>query len=76
MEDELTSLKAKSNDSGTLADGKNRMRRTELETKIEAHLEYVRFLTFVRRSLVGNRSYRISLADMSSLELMPKGSYR
>ena len=53
-----------------------RSRRTDLQQKIDAHLEYARFLTFVRKSLVRTRRYRLSFADLDSLELMPKASYR
>ena len=57
------------------ADGKQQSRRTDLEQKISGHLEYARFLTFVRKSLVRTRRYRLALADLSTLEIKPKGLY-
>ena len=53
-----------------------RSRRTDLESKISGHLEYARFLTFVRQNIVRTRRYRVGLTDMSLLEITPKGSYR
>jgi hypothetical protein len=50
-------------------------RRTDLESKIGRHLEYARFLTFVRQNIVRGRRYRLGLTDMSMLEIMPKGTY-
>ena len=51
------------------------LRRNDLERKISGHLEYARFLTFVRRSLVRTRRYRLSLTDLTTLEISPKGLY-
>jgi hypothetical protein len=45
-------------------------------TEISGHLEYARFLTFVRRNIVRARRYRLGLSDMSLLEITPKASYR
>jgi len=56
-------------------DWKQRMRRTDLESKVGGHLEYARFLTFVRQNIVRTRWYRLGLTDMSLLEITPKGSY-
>ena len=50
-------------------------RRTDLRSKIDGHLEYARFLTFVRQNIVRGRRYRLGLTDMSMLEIMPKGTY-
>jgi hypothetical protein len=50
-------------------------RRTDLQTKIDGHLEYARFLDFVRQNIVRGRRYRLALTDMSTLEIMPKGTY-
>ncbi len=50
-------------------------RRTDLQGKIDGHLEYARFLTFVRQNIVRDRRYRLALTDMSTLEIMPKGTY-
>ena len=50
-------------------------RRTDLESKIDGHLEYARFLKFVRQNIVRKRRYRLALSDMSLLEIMPKGRY-
>jgi hypothetical protein len=60
---------------GTIDEMKQRSRRTDLESKISGHLEYARFLTFVRRNIVRTRRYRLGLSDMSLLEIMPKSSY-
>jgi hypothetical protein len=56
-------------------DWKQRSRRTDLESKINGHLEYARFLTFVRQNIVRTRRYRLGLTDMSLLEITPKGYY-
>ena len=55
---------------------KQRSRRTDLESKVSSHLEYARFLTFVRQNIVRTRRYRLGLTDMSLLEITPKDSYR
>jgi hypothetical protein len=60
---------------GTIDELKQRSRRTDLESKISGHLEYARFLTFVRQNIVRTRRYRLGLTDMSLLEITPKGSY-
>jgi hypothetical protein len=57
-------------------DVKQILRRTDLETKVSAHREYARFLTFVRDNLERGRRYRLALTDLSALEIMPKGTYR
>jgi hypothetical protein len=56
-------------------DWKQLSRRTDLRHKIDAHLEYARFLNFVRQNIVRGRRYRLGLTDMSMLEIMPKGTY-
>ena len=62
---------------GTTADEwKQRSRRTDLESRINGHLEYARFLTFVRQNIVRTRRYRLGLTDMSLLEITPKDYYR
>jgi len=59
----------------TAEERRQRMRRTDLESKINGHLEYARFLTFVRQNIVRTRRYRLGLTDMSVLEITPKGYY-
>jgi hypothetical protein len=61
--------------ASTAEDWKQVSRRTDLQTKINGHLEYARFLDFIRTHVVRGRQYRLSLADLSLLEIMPKGSY-
>lgn len=56
-------------------DWKQLSRRTDLQSKIDGHLEYARFLDFVRQNIVRDRRYRLALTDMSMLEIMPKGTY-
>ena len=56
-------------------DWKQLSRRTDLQSKIDGHLEYARFLNFVRQNIVRGRRYRLGLTDMSTLEIMPKGTY-
>ena len=51
------------------------VRKSDLQNKVDAHLEYARFLAFVRKNIVPNRRYRLALSDMSFLEIMPKGTY-
>lgn len=72
---ELKSMPLKSDEAGKTGDWKQQSRRTDLERKISGHLEYARFLTFVRQSLVRNRRYRLSLTDLTVLEISPKGLY-
>jgi hypothetical protein len=62
-------------DATASTDWRQQARRTELERKISSHLEYARFLTFVRQNLERNRRYRLSLADLTTLEISPKGLY-
>jgi hypothetical protein len=61
--------------ASTPQDWKQLSRRTDLQSKIDGHLEYARFLDFVRRNIVRDRRYRLGLVDMSTLEIMPKGTY-
>ena len=72
---ELQSTSVTPDDPGKIVALQLRSRRTELERKISGHLEYARFLTFVRRSLVRTRRYRLSLTDLTVLEISPKGLY-
>lgn len=76
MAEEMRATAPQSDDPGQLADWKQVSRRTDLTSKISGHLEYARFLTFVRRNIVRSRRYRVGLTDMSLLELTPRGSYR
>ena len=62
-------------DNEKLENWNKRARCTDLRSKIDGHLEYARFLTFVRTHVARSRTYRLSLSDMSLLEIMPKGSY-
>ena len=73
MRGELEATAPKDED---IADWKHHSRRTDLETKISNHLEYARFLTFVRQNLVRTRRYRLALTDMALLELTPQRSCR
>ena len=59
-----------------LTDGwKREARRRELVECVRGHEEHVRFLEFVRRHLERRRIYRLSLQDLSYLEITPKGRY-
>ena len=76
MEAELKSMPLKPGaPASTAEDWKQLSRRTDLQSKIDGHLEYARFLDFVRRNIVRERRYRLGLSDMSLLEIMPKGTY-
>jgi len=76
MEAELKALPLKPGaPASTAEDWKQLSRRTDLQGKINGHLEYARFLEFVRQNVVRGRRYRLALADMSFLEIMPKGTY-
>ena len=76
LQGELKELPLKSGDpASTSNDWKQLARRTDLQTKINAHLEFARFLGFVRQNIVRDRRYRLGLSDMSLLEIMPKGIY-
>ena len=59
----------------TAEEWRQRMRRTDLESKIHGHLEHARFLTFVRQNIFRTRRYRLGLSDMSPLEITPKAYY-
>lgn len=59
----------------TADDWKREERRRDLTSKAAGHQEYVRYLEFVRRHIDRRRIYRLSLHDLSFLEIMPKGSY-
>ena len=73
---ELKTLKSTAGASPSLADDwKLTARRSDLESKRDAHLEYARFLNFVRQNVVRERRYILSLQDLSFLEIMPKGRY-
>lgn len=50
-------------------------RRTDLARQMRGHEEYARFLDFVKRRVSRSRTYRVTLQDLSQLEIMPKGSY-
>ena len=76
MEAELKAMKAQPRADVIAADDwKRDARKTDLESKIDGHLEYARFLTFVRQNIVRGRRYRLGLSDLSLLEIMPKGTY-
>ena len=76
MEAELKAMKIKPGAPASIAeDWKQVSRRTDLQSKINGHLEYARFLKFVRQNIVRGRRYRVGLTDMSLLEIMPKGTY-
>ena len=61
--------------ASSAADWKQLSRRTDLQTKIDGHLEYARFLDFIRQNIVCDRRYRLDLTDLALLEITPKGSY-
>jgi hypothetical protein len=61
--------------ASTAEDWKQMSRRTDLQSKIDGHLEYARFLDFIRQNIVRGRRYRLRLTDLSMLEIMPKGTY-
>ena len=76
MEAELQAMPMKPGaPASTAEDWKQVSRRTDLQSKIDGHLEYARFLNFVRQNIVRDRRYRLGLTDMSMLEIMPKGTY-
>lgn len=76
MEAELKAMPMKpGTPASTAEDWKQLSRRTDLQSKIDGHLEYARFLDFVRRNIVRDRRYRLGLTDMATLEIMPKGTY-
>ena len=76
MEAELKALPgAPGGPASGAQDWKHLSRRTDLQIKIAGHLEYARFLDFVRQNIVRDRRYRLGLTDMATLEIMPKGTY-
>jgi hypothetical protein len=77
MEAELNAMTMKPDaPSSSAEEWKQLSRRTDLQSRIDGHLEYARFLNFVRQNIVRDRRYRLGLTDMSTLEIMPKGTYR
>jgi len=76
MEAELNAMTMKPGAPASSAeDWKQLSLRTDLQSKVNGHREYARFLTFVRQNIVRDRRYRLGLTDMSMLEIMPKGTY-
>ena len=76
MEAELNAMAMKPGaPASTSEDWKQLSRRTDLQNKIDGHLEYARFLDFIRQNVVRGRRYRLGLTDLSMLEIMPKGTY-
>ena len=76
MEAELKAMPMKPGDPASSGDDwKQLSRRTDLQSKIDGHLEYARFLDFIRRNIVRARRYRLGLTDMALLEITPKGTY-
>ena len=76
MEAELSAMTQRPGAAAsTPEDWKQLSRRTDLQSKIDGHLEYARFLGFVRQNIVRTRRYRLALTDMAMLEIMPKGTY-
>ena len=76
MEAELTAMTMKPGaPASTSEDWKQLSRRTDLQSKIDGHLEYARFLDFIRQNVVRGRRYRLALTDLSMLEIMPKSTY-
>lgn len=76
MEAELNAMTMKPGAPASSAeDWKQVSRRTDLQGKIDGHLEYARFLYFIRQNIVRGRLYRLGLTDLSMLEIMPKGTY-
>jgi hypothetical protein len=49
--------------------------RRQLRESLRSHEEHARFLEFVRRHLRRRQIYRLSLQDLSYLEITPKGRY-
>ncbi len=76
LETELKAMTVRPDAAANIADNwKLAGRKSDLRTKVDAHLEYVRFLTFVRQNIIRDRRYLLALSDMSLLEIMPKGQY-
>ena len=76
MEAELTAMTMEPGaPASTSEDWKQLSRRTDLQNRIAGHLEYARFLDFIRQNVVRGRRYRLALTDLSMLEIMPKGTY-
>ena len=72
----LKQIPAKNPNELQLSEGwKREERRRELTECIRGHEEHVRFLEFVRRHLQPRRIYRLTLQDLSYLEITPKGRY-
>jgi hypothetical protein len=60
------------NHHGLPADWKRDERRRVLAESVSVHQEHARFLEFVRVNLKPRRVYRLSLQDLSYLEITPK----
>jgi hypothetical protein len=76
MEAELSGIPVQPGVPGSTAgDWGQGSRRTDLQNKIDAHLEYARFLEFIRQNIVRDRRYRLGLSDMTLLEIKPVATY-
>jgi len=76
MRRELKGTLPRGDSEGVGADWKEQARRTDLEVRISDHLEYARFLSFVKESIVRTRRYRLALSDLTVLEIKPRLPYR
>ena len=50
-------------------------RQTDLTRRLREHEEHARFLNFIKRHINRRRVYRVSLHDLSELEIAPKALY-
>jgi hypothetical protein len=72
LSEELKGIPAKDSADLTTADDWRRdARRREIARQLLGHQEYARFLSFLQRHLEPRRVYRLSLTDLSALEIMP-----
>ena len=63
------------NHLGLSTDWRRDERRRELAESVRGHEEHARFLEFVRSHLKPRQIYRLSLQDLTYLEITPQGRY-
>ena len=72
MAAELKSLPPRDGKLASPDEWKQDARRTELTRLMHGHEEYARYLGFVKQHVKRRRVYRLSLQDLSHLQIMPK----
>jgi hypothetical protein len=75
MASELRNLPPRDGKLASADEWKQDARRTELTRLMRGHEEHARYLGFLKQHVNRRRTYRLSLQDLSHLEITPKGSH-